>query len=590
MRPIMLLRTIITLMLLAISVNSSFAQMITLKELDKTVQPKLKAFLASDAGKEILKNLPQGVEVNPSQLNIASKDGKPTKVTWTAVSKKPLSPEEQEQVKEILGSILGQTLFDEGKGLNQEDGKQVFDVFEPKITVGAPPPPPPGEKPKPPVGPESKPTPPPGTETVPPVPAPPTPPPGNPKAIADLLMQLEALQKRIGKLPPEVINNTRDFPDLIEELERLIAELEKPMTQFARDLMPYRLRVKQLQDRVEKMSLVANKEQPKPNKPTPELNPSEGNRPSTPDVNIPAPKQDTPSGSGGKKSGSGGKKSSGGGSSRPSSFGVGYTCIPTYHCIPTCCGCYYVMDMMVVEVPVCGSSTVYNDSQDASSDGMNSGEQDQANYSYSQRNMLAGNRTGDNAAGYYQRSIQAYARGQFKESVALAQSAVDRDENDARLWYSRALSERAVGDVVAAQNSVQRGAQIDVLAGNIPSFASTPIISAPRPESNQLASNSGSRLNSSVSSVPNAKPALVTLNLPSDAKLLVDGKEFPLAENERTFTTPPLVPGKKYFYQMRVEVVRDGQMQTETQLVQVESGKQFQVDFKQLNDVKTVRK
>jgi uncharacterized protein (TIGR03000 family) len=84
-----------------------------------------------------------------------------------------------------------------------------------------------------------------------------------------------------------------------------------------------------------------------------------------------------------------------------------------------------------------------------------------------------------------------------------------------------------------------------------------------------------------------ATTALVTVNLPPDAKLYVDGGAYPLQANQRTFATPALAKGKDYFYELKAEVVRDGKTHTETRKVAVEPGKHVKVDFKTLEAVET---
>ncbi len=84
--------------------------------------------------------------------------------------------------------------------------------------------------------------------------------------------------------------------------------------------------------------------------------------------------------------------------------------------------------------------------------------------------------------------------------------------------------------------------------------------------------------------------ARVTLQMPVDARLFVDGKAFSLPAQQRTFRTPPLEPGKRHYYEFKGEVVRNGQVQTEIQKVYVKPGQHLQVDFSRLREVRTVRK
>ncbi len=87
-----------------------------------------------------------------------------------------------------------------------------------------------------------------------------------------------------------------------------------------------------------------------------------------------------------------------------------------------------------------------------------------------------------------------------------------------------------------------------------------------------------------------SRVALITLDVPRDARLFVDGKAFTLLANQRTFTTPALEQGKKQYYELKAQVVRGGEVRTETHKVYVETGKHLRVEFKELAEVRTARK
>lgn len=87
-----------------------------------------------------------------------------------------------------------------------------------------------------------------------------------------------------------------------------------------------------------------------------------------------------------------------------------------------------------------------------------------------------------------------------------------------------------------------------------------------------------------------AAPARVTVRLPEDAKLFVDGVACPLTSATRSFDTPKLEAGRKFTYTLRAELVRDGQKITENQKVLLEAGKQVNVEFKELTVVSTARR
>jgi uncharacterized protein (TIGR03000 family) len=73
--------------------------------------------------------------------------------------------------------------------------------------------------------------------------------------------------------------------------------------------------------------------------------------------------------------------------------------------------------------------------------------------------------------------------------------------------------------------------------------------------------------------------ARINVKLPSNAKLWVDNVNCPLISNERSFNTPALVPGRQYFYTMRMDVEKDGNVVSENRRVFVEAGAQVNVDF-----------
>lgn len=75
------------------------------------------------------------------------------------------------------------------------------------------------------------------------------------------------------------------------------------------------------------------------------------------------------------------------------------------------------------------------------------------------------------------------------------------------------------------------------------------------------------------------KTSRVTVNLPGDARLWVDGVECPLTSATRSFDTPALNVGQRYFYNMRIEVVRNGERITDSQRVVIVPGEAVRVDF-----------
>lgn len=79
-------------------------------------------------------------------------------------------------------------------------------------------------------------------------------------------------------------------------------------------------------------------------------------------------------------------------------------------------------------------------------------------------------------------------------------------------------------------------------------------------------------------------PARVSISLPADAKLYVDGQLTKTADKSiRTFLTPDLEEGQEYRYVMKAEVVRDGIAQSETKTVIVRAGGEVREEFSTLN-------
>jgi uncharacterized protein (TIGR03000 family) len=78
---------------------------------------------------------------------------------------------------------------------------------------------------------------------------------------------------------------------------------------------------------------------------------------------------------------------------------------------------------------------------------------------------------------------------------------------------------------------------------------------------------------------PVAAPATIVVTLPAEARLFVDGSATSSTSERRTLITPELQFGSTYVYTMRAEVVRDGQVVTETQHVNVVGGQIANVRF-----------
>jgi uncharacterized protein (TIGR03000 family) len=80
-------------------------------------------------------------------------------------------------------------------------------------------------------------------------------------------------------------------------------------------------------------------------------------------------------------------------------------------------------------------------------------------------------------------------------------------------------------------------------------------------------------------------PARITVHLPADARLFVNGELAKLTSNTRSFETPRLKPGKEYTYTLKAELVREGQTRSANRQVVFQAGKHVTVDFGNLATV-----
>ena len=81
---------------------------------------------------------------------------------------------------------------------------------------------------------------------------------------------------------------------------------------------------------------------------------------------------------------------------------------------------------------------------------------------------------------------------------------------------------------------------------------------------------------------PNAAPARLTIDLPADAKLFVDGQLTKGEGTSRNFHTPELPKDQTFFYEIKAEVVVDGIPISETKRVLVRAGEVLTESFPKL--------
>jgi uncharacterized protein (TIGR03000 family) len=82
--------------------------------------------------------------------------------------------------------------------------------------------------------------------------------------------------------------------------------------------------------------------------------------------------------------------------------------------------------------------------------------------------------------------------------------------------------------------------------------------------------------------VPAGKPATVTVQLPSDARLYADGQPVQFDPATKSFATPSLNSGEDYEYTLKAEVLQGGRILTESKTVKVRAGQTTQVAFDNL--------
>lgn len=76
-----------------------------------------------------------------------------------------------------------------------------------------------------------------------------------------------------------------------------------------------------------------------------------------------------------------------------------------------------------------------------------------------------------------------------------------------------------------------------------------------------------------------ATPARISIKLPADTVLFIDGKKNEKIGNTREFTTPPIPFGKEFSYDLKLVKTRNGQPEELTQKVVFQAGETVTVDF-----------
>lgn len=81
----------------------------------------------------------------------------------------------------------------------------------------------------------------------------------------------------------------------------------------------------------------------------------------------------------------------------------------------------------------------------------------------------------------------------------------------------------------------------------------------------------------------------ITIYLPAGAKLSVDGRPVN-ASRVKTFVTPPLERGATYFYEVTIEVERDGKPVVEKRKLELRAGESVQADYRDPRERATVKR
>ena len=83
--------------------------------------------------------------------------------------------------------------------------------------------------------------------------------------------------------------------------------------------------------------------------------------------------------------------------------------------------------------------------------------------------------------------------------------------------------------------------------------------------------------------------ARLIVDVPADAKLYIDDRAMKTVATHRAYQTPDLEPGQTYYYEVRVEVERDGKLLSETRRVLLRAGQEVHADFSDVTATATAK-
>jgi uncharacterized protein (TIGR03000 family) len=81
----------------------------------------------------------------------------------------------------------------------------------------------------------------------------------------------------------------------------------------------------------------------------------------------------------------------------------------------------------------------------------------------------------------------------------------------------------------------------------------------------------------------NIHRATVAVEIPAGAAFAVNNQDIYVPPTEPVFVTPPLEPGRDYFYDCKVTVTRDGKSVTKTKRVRVHAGELVRINYNDMD-------
>jgi len=82
--------------------------------------------------------------------------------------------------------------------------------------------------------------------------------------------------------------------------------------------------------------------------------------------------------------------------------------------------------------------------------------------------------------------------------------------------------------------------------------------------------------------MPSGPRATISLQLPVGAVLFANDRAIPLLSSTGSFVTPPLEPGKDYYYDFKVNVLQDGKTVTRIKRVTVHAGEVVRLGYEDM--------